>query len=374
MTYTFDYLQIHNFRGLRTIELSGLGQVNLLVGMNNSGKTSLLEAIAILCNPLDPFQWLGTSQRRPSVGRSPLMSRPDPEALKWLFSQTDNFLEAREDKGIIAVNARGSAPINGFEARLSEIYGSGTEEPNQTRLSEDDLLAEAEYIPTGVEIEVLVNASLVQQELFASGNREVFQFWENERFVSRKKVTSFVKYVTISPSYSSSELISALRLTRVIKEHAKDEVLEVIRWLDSDIQDIQILSTSSARSSLYIEHRKLGLAPFYAFGDGLKRALIIALTLSSTRGGVLLIDEVETSIHVSAFSQIFLWLVEACKRREIQLFITTHSLEAIDAMLQTSLDEDNIVAFRLNADGKPPQRFSGDLLHRLRSERGLDVR
>ena len=54
--------------------------------------------------------------------------------------------------------------------------------------------------------------------------------------------------------------------------------------------------------------------------------------------------------------------------------MTTHSLEAIDAMLQPGIVIDDVVAFRLNQKGQTPQRFSGDLLHRLRSERGLDVR
>ena len=64
MTQVFDQIQINGYRGFETLALSQLGQVNIFVGDNNSGKTSLLEAISILCNPIDPFQWLGVSQRR----------------------------------------------------------------------------------------------------------------------------------------------------------------------------------------------------------------------------------------------------------------------------------------------------------------------
>ncbi len=38
-------LTLHDFRAFRTLHLSGLGRVNLLVGSNNSGKTSVLEAV-----------------------------------------------------------------------------------------------------------------------------------------------------------------------------------------------------------------------------------------------------------------------------------------------------------------------------------------
>jgi AAA15 family ATPase/GTPase len=99
----------------------------------------------------------------------------------------------------------------------------------------------------------------------------------------------------------------------------------------------------------------------------------MALTLLNTANGILLVDEIEISIYVSALSRIFSWLIETCRRLEIQLFVTTHSLEAIDAMLQPEIATDDVVAFRLNPK-EVPQRFSGSLLHRLRSERGLDVR
>ncbi|MEG4327463.1 AAA family ATPase, partial [Microcoleus sp. herbarium5] len=58
-----DNLTIHRFRGLRDLNLQDLGQINILVGGNNSGKTSVLEAISTYCRPLDPLEWLNTSWR-----------------------------------------------------------------------------------------------------------------------------------------------------------------------------------------------------------------------------------------------------------------------------------------------------------------------
>ena len=47
-------LKIKNFRGFDSLELQGLQRVNLIVGDNNAGKTSLLEA---LCLVADPGSW-----------------------------------------------------------------------------------------------------------------------------------------------------------------------------------------------------------------------------------------------------------------------------------------------------------------------------
>ena len=47
-------LNIQGYRGFRQLEMSNLGRVNLLVGTNNSGKTSVLEAISLLSSVGDP--------------------------------------------------------------------------------------------------------------------------------------------------------------------------------------------------------------------------------------------------------------------------------------------------------------------------------
>src|ERR1051325_3290171 len=44
-------LRISGFRGFREFAMMGLGRVNLLVGTNNCGKTSVLEAIHMLSTP-----------------------------------------------------------------------------------------------------------------------------------------------------------------------------------------------------------------------------------------------------------------------------------------------------------------------------------
>jgi len=393
MTQVFDRLQISGFRGFDVVNLSQLGQVNIFVGDNNSGKTSLLEAISILCNPLNPFQWLEVSQRRLYLGRAPIGFRPNLEAVKWIFSQKKDYSRGEfyqdeilleENDSIpkeILIEASGSTPIHRFRAKLGEIYGSGVEKNNQERLNEDisspeeDISSpEIDSVRVGLELEIAANLVSGQGDLFPpKPEHEMFQFWENERFVQRRRNKPLVQNATIFPSYSSSEPILG-QLSRIILEDGKSEVLDLIRSFDDNILDVQILSTQTARATLYIEHKELGFAPLYVFGDGFKRTLVIALTLFNITNGVLLIDEIETSIHVSALSRVFSWLIETCRRREIQLFVTTHSLEAIDAMLQPEIATDEVVAFKLNPKGQAPQRFSGSLLHRLRSERGLDVR
>lgn len=378
MNQVFDRLQISGYRGFNMLDLPQLGQVNIFVGNNNSGKTSILEAISILCNPLDPFQWLEVAQRRLYLGRS-IAVRPNIQSLKWVFPQNISTSSNEFYQSEISIEASGRYPILEIKASLGEIYGSSVEKNNRQRLSEDISSTENDSILSGIEIEVEASIRKLQMNLFNSNielSNKSFQFWENERFVQRRKNQPFVNHATVFPSYSSSDpILNSLTQIILKEEDGKNELVKLIQSFDDNIIDLIILAPTD-RAVLYVKHKELGIAPFYIFGDGLKRTLVIALILLTTKNGIILIDEIETSIHVSALSRVFSWLVETCYKREIQLFVTTHSLEAIDAMLSTDTDiaKENIVAFRLNSKGEQPQRFSGNLLHRLRSERGLDVR
>jgi AAA15 family ATPase/GTPase len=45
---------ITNFRGFDSLEINGLSKLNLFVGKNNSGKTSILEALFLLIGMSNP--------------------------------------------------------------------------------------------------------------------------------------------------------------------------------------------------------------------------------------------------------------------------------------------------------------------------------
>lgn len=47
-------LGIEGFRALRQLKIEGLGRVNLLTGRNNTGKSSVLEALRILAADASP--------------------------------------------------------------------------------------------------------------------------------------------------------------------------------------------------------------------------------------------------------------------------------------------------------------------------------
>jgi AAA15 family ATPase/GTPase len=366
-----DNLTIHRFRGLRDLNLQDLGQINILVGGNNSGKTSVLEAISTYCRPLDPLEWLNTSWRR-AIKSS---RKPQLDALRWLFPQNSEVSHVHLYEGETYVSSNGAFPVIESRAIYREIEGlselTDKESSSEYQLEIDNL--EFDNIVRGAELELKVATTIPgSEELSVS-----FEIWENHRFVNRKTSSRAILPIdTVTPFSHRIEQLQINLLSEVIRLKMKPEVIKLLQQMDSEITDLGILSQTGKRPSLYIDHKRVGISPVSAFGDGVGRLLFIALVLVKVQGGVLLIDEIEIAIHTVALGSSFAWIVKWCQRLNVQLFATTHSLEAIDAMLDASDSETDLVLYRLEKKESQTKaiRLERERLHRLREDLGLEVR
>ncbi len=64
MAIHFEHIDIKCFRGLNQVEISGLRDVNIIAGDNNSGKTSFMEALCLFRKPADFYNVLKVARMR----------------------------------------------------------------------------------------------------------------------------------------------------------------------------------------------------------------------------------------------------------------------------------------------------------------------
>lgn len=381
-TYLIDSIEIDGFRGLRHLPLEGLGLVNILVGPNNCGKTSVIEAISVLTNPLDPFEWLSMVRRRDFGG----LDETRIQSLRWCFTQSGQLADPEfAYEGVCELRCEGTHSLRRLRAHYRDMVAEPRSDDGgrRFRVRNGEGAELAPYEPRrGAEIRQFLEVephprSLKLFEAGALTEEAVIQIWEDERLVRpTRKSKLFVPAETLTPySYQINPLQVRQQSLAKLKG-SRASVLELIREFDPEVEDIEIGSIRGVRPAIYLRHRRLGPAPLSVFGDALRRAVLLAGTLPTIKGGILLIDEIETGIHINALQRVFSWLTAAAKRLDVQIVATTHSLEAVDAILAAQIEEpSSLVAFQLPSIGEGTvKRFEGEVLDNLRFERGLDIR
>ncbi len=329
-----SYLNIRHFKGIENLELNDLSNVNIIVGENNSGKTSVLEAISLLQSQDSIKTMLKHISRSDS-------SYP---------SKFELFLEIFPKEQYISKNIQINSIINGL-ARELKIDGNLIEKMFRGTIS------------VKLDNEKLINKDMV--------------FKENQ-VIKDNSSYDIIKIIYITPyDHFKDGLIN--KTIENIKESEKNKIIKLLQMFDSNILDFKILSTNNKDNPMttYIKHKKYGFMPLFSFGDSIKKVLTLASAVISAKQGILLVDEIETAIHKNMINEVFKWFIEACREFEVQLICTTHSLEAIDGMIMgVGKETDSLSCFRIEIYDEKiyGTKFSGNKLKDIRTLLGQDVR
>lgn len=389
--HSLNRISIDGFRGLRNLDMDGLGALNILVGGNSSGKTSVLEAVSVLCNPCHPYEWLAMVRRR-DFGN---LDETRVQSLRWCFRQTGQLVDPEfMFDGRCAMTCTGKFPLRKLTVEYKDIVGEPSAKEvermdRDRRDSRASLELEEEWRGSEITHYVEFDPEASDGDLVPSGATStsepiVIQLWEEGPMVGRPhrpRREMNLATDTLTPySYQLNRLQVRSHSLASLADSKKGRhaVVELVREFDADILDIEVLSLRGRSPAIYLHHRTLGPAPLSIFGDALRRAVLLASTMHKLKGGgVLLIDELETGIHVKTLPRVFAWLASAAQQLDVQVIATTHSLEAVDAIAQSMTDRiDDLVTFHLKQTERETiaRRIPGELLLRLRGESGLDVR
>ncbi len=317
-----DSLEIRQFRAFRHLSIPRLQRVNLIVGKNNVGKTSLLETLWLYANEGDPttiWRILETRDegRRPRLG----IGRKAEDiglVLKNLFYGREDFTRATDPIQI------GPTKLNGQTLLISPVWSAL--QANYT----DEL---------GNEIDT------VQTTLF-----DDFQFPVNGFRVQLGKQRPIIyrldgNYGRSPQSEKSCLLINANGLStielgrlwdQVSLTALEDKVLDSLRIISPSIERVTLINnpyTAPGRERIPIAKTSKTTTPIplRSLGEGMSRLLGIALALVNAQNGMLLIDEVESGLHYSVQANVWRLIFETAHRLNVQVFATTHSWDCIEA-------------------------------------------
>ncbi|NBI91171.1 hypothetical protein D3Z45_11495 [Lachnospiraceae bacterium] len=316
---------VHDYKGIHELKFDSLNSINILTGDNNCGKTSVLELLSTMDNPQYTGAWVLCSRMNNVRGRNRLF-------FNGFFNM---FPIDNNDKSI-------SYTYMDMENKLTTITLTATME--ETQIPEKEMFRINGLMRTGFskKEEEFIDTTCMHLQTYKNGteiNKDtIFDFQTRiSHYISKESL--FVHTTYVSPVEHATDM---LYLNEILSNpELYEELLAILKEFDNNIINISALkSENSPFSSEYMVLTKnhQNALPLNAYGDGMKKAVLLLSAIVKSRGGILLLDEFETAIHTSAMDSIFSWLLTSALKLDVQVFLTSHSKEAIEKVLKSSTE------------------------------------
>jgi len=303
----FKSIQIKNLRAITELEIDNLGQVNLLVGQNNCGKTTLLEALFFIIGHTNPKLSISANAFR---------------GLEFLSNEYwDSFFHNMETDSNIEI----SVVLREAEEKQELVMRPMIQKQTTVETVSSDVVSvgiqngdsKPEFTPMGLELTYTSS-----QDPSAKAISSIFLKGNELRTEGVKE--SSVRGVFVGPA---TKFDWRNRFASLQRKKRVGELISCLKEIEPDISDIRINEVGILEADVGL--RKL--IPVNLMGGGIANSLSILLAMLDSQDGIVLIDEIEDGLHHSIQQKIWKAVFKWAQDLNVQVFATTHSNECIRA-------------------------------------------
>lgn len=372
-------LAIANFRPFRHLQIDRLGHVNLIVGKNNVGKTSLLEAL-----------WLYASGGA-------------AEVIQQLLTARNEFTLRKADESQLATvkHLFYGRQFRGIEKQQLITIGPATGSGNKSKILslqaivlDQEIVLEIEALATHPEGAIKVR-DLVNQ--LHAGQFSALRTWNNLSIQSSgetdllftvkqdkavKIINESFKQIILSDMLEiPSRFISSHGLTEaqvaqlwddVYLTNLQDDVEAALRIIEPEIKNVGLVTSLEENRRQVPQARVSGSNErvlLSSLGEGMNRIFGLALALVNAKNGYLLIDEVGNGIHYSVQPKLWDFIFTQAQQLNVQVFATTHSWDAVEAFQQAAQTHTEVEGMLVSL--RPKEGSPGKVIGTLFNEADL---
>ncbi|MCR4620378.1 MAG: ATP-binding protein [Paludibacteraceae bacterium] len=301
----FKNIEIRNFRGIDYLKIDDFSRVNVFLGQNSSGKSSVLECLLLMMG----------------------MSNSD-------LPQNINSIRSRNFSSFADLTYM----FHGLDLKVKPEMFSELFDNSKRHLSLDltyvfDGKSQADLqngqIPTS-ETKAFLNTLRMLFDVESGQQRKTYECSvtvTSQGFISNKKPAEGYLEKN-SAAFLPADLAAgnpANDLVELAKRRLKDVVTERLKSFDSRITTLEILNNVAYVGLEGIDQ----LLAVNMQGDGLRRYLNIVAASANPTNNILLIDEIDNGLHYSAYKKLWEAIFALATSTNKQVFVTTHSKETL---------------------------------------------
>jgi hypothetical protein len=331
------------------LTLETVGDVNLIAGKNNVGKTSLLEAVAIWASGGHPKELFRILDQR----EHPTSDAELRKSFLGLFPELPCSIGS-DPVPVVQIDSPAVAPDISLRPLWSDFRRD----------------AQSKLDPS-FSIRRLANGFAYDLSMDAKKGFYAGQLEDNDRVAETMQ-----KCLWGIDSNSEPRMLRKL-WDGIAARPAEQLVVDALRLIEPRLARVTMPSDWSSSTPLIRLENETELAPISRFGDGMKKLFEIALVLAHSQGGILLLDEIENGLHYSVLQKLWEFLFEASRKLGVTVFATTHSYDVIAAFSKVALvDKDTLgvlTRFDRRKSGIVPVQFTEEQAV-FAFDEGLEVR
>jgi len=322
-------LTIKNFRCFENFHLKNLKRVNIFVGDNNSGKSSVLEAVGFLSPNLnDHFNILKSrDNRNVDLNFLKKLSKTVHFAVSiWSFERLffkKNPLNNPEFNAEFANNKNNlkKLKLKIFKTKKIEKFFE-----NNERLEDDDDRIETESILFEYQFNNKKNSQKIGFSSLGTYDSTIKDFNDYQAIYLSDEVPNIREIIY---KWSKLKELANLKESNEIDE----KYLNIVQNFEKDLKKIELIQDCD------LAFRKNDFTVYLEdMGNGFKKFFYILLTIdlaSKNNAPILLcIDEIDNGLYHDKQDLFWEQIIKLCEEKNIQLFATTHSYEALQSILE----------------------------------------
>jgi AAA15 family ATPase/GTPase len=308
-----ERVSVENFRCFQSLEIKGLKRVSVIVGKNSSGKSAFMESLFLSSSstaPANAFQMRAI--RKAGAG---YQVPGDELALKSIWE--DLFFDF-DSENRIHIQLRGT---EGDQRQLSIGFSERTTQGTSSG-------------------KALVNATAFPQIVFTwkrGGGRDI---------VVKPTVTAtgldlhnapvdFFPMIWFHANSSDTPDVTARRYSELSKRNRAQPIVDAVRGEFDFIENLSIEFHSGLPMIFAAVKGKSQKMPIGLVSDGVQRLITLLLGIAYYKDGVVLIDQLEDGFYFEHFPSIWKVIYSFSVTYNVQLFVSTHSDECLNAVHDT---------------------------------------